>query len=70
MGRYNLYMFRCSQKLTKTEMAQKIGVNRMTYSYIEDGKRFGNAEFWDNLQAAFSVPDEEMRKLQRTDERG
>ena len=50
-------------------MAEKIGVSRATYGYVENGNRSGNAEFWGNLQKAFDVPDEDMYKLMKLDER-
>ena len=51
------------------EMSKKTGVSRMTYSYIESGNRFGCAAFWDNLQHVFDLSDDEVRKLQKTEER-
>ena len=49
-------------------MAEKIGVSRATYAFVENGKRSGNADFWNNLQKAFDVPDSDMWQLQKLDE--
>lgn len=64
-----LKQFRIGQHLKQAEMAEKIGVSRAAYGYVENGKRGGNFEFWDNLQKAFNVADEDMYKLMKLDER-
>ena len=69
MGRHNLYMFRCDRKLTQDEMATRLGVSRATYSFIERGIRGGTNEFWSKLQREFDVPDSEMWKLQKVQEK-
>lgn len=69
MSRYNLYMFRCSQKLTKGKMAEQTGVSRISYTNIENGSRFGSERFWKNLQRKFGVPDSEMYSLMKNEER-
>ena len=69
MVRHNLYMFRCDKKLTQNEMAEICGVSRVTYAKIENGERGGSAAFWTTLQNVFGVPDEEMWKLQKLEER-
>lgn len=61
--RRNLAVFRAKQGLTRSEMAEKIGVNRGTYSDIENAKRDCSQKFLDKLQAAFDVPDAEMWEL-------
>ena len=68
--RTSLKQFRVGHHLTQDETANKCGVSRRTYGLIEAGKRGGSAKFWDNLQAAFDVPDGEMRALQKTDKNG
>lgn len=65
--RENLYMFRCSVKLTRGKMAIRTGVSRATYSLIEKGKRSGSATFWSNLQREFNIPDEKMYFLMRVE---
>lgn len=69
MGRHNLYMFRCDKKLTQAEIAAILGVSRATYSFIERGVRSGTNEFWATLQTTFNVPDAEMWKLQKIEEK-
>ena len=69
MTRHNLYIFRCDRKLKQSEIAKKIGVSRATYSFVERGERSGSFEFWSGLQKAFDVPDSEMWKLQKLEER-
>lgn len=64
-----LKQFRVGVHLTQAEMADKVGVSRTTYRNIEKGKSGGNQKFWNNLQKAFNVPNEEMWKLQKLDER-
>lgn len=68
MTRHNLYVFRCSKRLTQAEMAGLLGVSRATYSYVERGERSGTGEFWGNLQRVFNVPDAEMYPLQKLEE--
>ena len=69
MTRHNLYMFRCDKKLKQSEIAEKIGVSRATYSFVERGIRSGTQDFWNGLQKAFDIPDSEMWKLQKIEER-
>ena len=65
--RNGLYMFRHGLRLTQTEMANKIGCSRATYSSIECGARNGRVTFWNNLQRAFDIPDAEIGGLMRID---
>ena len=65
--RTNLKVFRVSRKLTQAEMAEKIGCTRATYSYVEKGKRYGRETFWNDLQAAFNIPDCDMWALKKID---
>lgn len=64
-----LKQFRVGVHLTQSEMAERTGVSRATYSFVERGERSGGAEFWRNLQTAFNVPDEQMYGLMKQDER-
>lgn len=66
--RYNLYMLRCSKKLTKGKMAEKTGVSRVTYTLIENGKRDGSQAFWKSVQENFKIPDEKMYSLMQKSE--
>lgn len=58
--RENLYLFRCRQKLTKSGMAKKLGVNRNLYALIENGVRFGSEAFWSAFQREFNISDSAM----------
>lgn len=65
MKRKNLKFLRIKNDLTQEQMAEKLEVCKATYNFVETGKRQGNTEFWQNLQKAFDVPDEEMFKLMK-----
>lgn len=65
--RDGLYMFRHSLKLSQSEIAEKIGCSRATYSSIESGKRNGSMTFWLKLQKAFNVSDVEIGTLMKID---
>ncbi len=66
--RTELKKFRIGKHLTQAQFAKKIGVSRATYSFVERGERSGGGLFWSSVQCVFSVPDEEMWKLQKLDE--
>ena len=66
--RTNLKVFRVAHKLTQAEMAERLGVSRATYVYIERGARSGTIDVWSTLQRVFNVPDAEMFSLQKLDE--
>ena len=70
MQRTNLKLFRTARKLRQTDIALALGVSRATYSFIERGKRSGNAEFWQKLQSVYNVSDEQMYTLMKLDEEG
>ena len=63
--RTELKLFRISQHMTQAKFADRIGVSRNTYAFIEKGKRGGNARFWDTLQHKFNLSDEKTRQLQK-----
>jgi DNA-binding XRE family transcriptional regulator len=44
-------------------MADRIGVPRIKYARIENGTAAGKLEFWETLQKAFGIPNEEMWAL-------
>ena len=67
--RYTLYMFRCSHRMTQQEIADKIGVDRMTYSAIENGKRDGSMRFWNALKKAFNLEDAELMELMKVEQK-
>lgn len=65
--RMNLKLFRVERNLSQKKMAELLGVSYVTYSYIELGKRVGRPKFWRNLQNVFSVADEDMYSLMKTE---
>lgn len=65
--RTELKKFRVGLHLNQSEIAEKLGVCRSTYAFVEQGTRSGNHAFWGNLQRVFDVPDEQMWKLQKLD---
>ena len=60
--------FRIGLHLTQAEMAEKMGVGRTVYGYVENGRRNGTIPFWNKLQQTFNVSDTEIWKLQKLDE--
>lgn len=62
-NRRNLAVFRAKHGMNQSEMADKIGVSRSTYSQIENGKRNCSQTFLNKLQAAFEIPDESVWEL-------
>lgn len=61
--RRNLTVLRAKHGLTRSAMADRIGVSRSTYSEVENGKRGCSQSFLNKLQAAFDIPDAEMWEL-------
>ena len=64
--RTELKIFRIKNQLTQAEIAEKIGIKRTLYSNVERGNG-GNTLFWEKFQRAFNIPDEEMFKFIKTD---
>lgn len=65
--RKNLKLLRVQYDLNQSEMAEKIGCTRASYSAIENGKREGRRAFWDKLQAAFGIDNDAMWDLMRNE---
>lgn len=63
MKRMNLKVFRIRQGLTQSEMAERVGYDRVSYALIEAGVRNPSVDFFTKLQAAFDVPNEKMWEL-------
>lgn len=63
MERRNLKVFRIQHGLTQQKMADKIGYSRSVYGEVEKGTRDCSFAFLKKLQAAFSIPDEDMWNL-------
>lgn len=68
MQRWNLKIFRIRQGLTQSDMAARIGYERVTYGAVEAGTRNPSIEFFMNLQEAFEIPNEKMWELTLLDE--
>ena len=66
--RRNLKIFRIKERLSQAEISERIGCSRATYSAIESGYRCGRLRFWNDLQAAFDLPDSAMWELMDNDE--
>lgn len=67
--RNRLYLFRHGKRLSQSEIAEKIGCSRATYSSIETGARDGRMSFWNGLQRAFGLSDAEKGELMKVDEK-
>lgn len=65
--RINLKCLRVKHQLSQDEMAKKIGCTRATYSAIENAKRGGRTKFWESLQSAFLLYDDEVSELKIVD---
>lgn len=65
--RDRLYLFRCSKRLSQQEAADKIGVDRMTYAKVENGKSDVSRRFLDKFKAAFGLDDKRARELLHID---
>lgn len=56
----SLKVLRVKNGLTQEQMANKMGWSRQYYAKTESGRSFGTVPFWNKLQKAFGVPDDEM----------
>lgn len=56
----SLKVMRARRGLTQEQMAERMGWSRQYYAKAENGKSIGSIRFWQRLQEAFDVPDEEM----------
>lgn len=56
----SLKVFRARRGLTQQQMANKMGWSRQYYAKTENGRSNGSITFWNRLQYAFDLPDEEM----------
>lgn len=65
--RTELKKLRVGARLTQEEFAEKVGVSRATYVYIERGERSGNFAFWSAVQRIFNVADKDMWTIQKLD---
>lgn len=65
--RTKLKIFRIKQKLNQHNMAAKLGYERAYYGHIERGFQDGSAAFWQRLQKAFGLTDDELQELKELD---
>ena len=65
--RMKLKVFRVMRGLSQQEMAARVGYERAYYGHIERGYMDGSAAFWDKLQKAFRLTDDDVKGLQEID---
>lgn len=65
--RTKLKVFRVMQKLSQHKMAAKLGYERAYYGHVERGYQDGSAAFWERLQKAFALTDEQVKELKEID---
>ena len=65
--RTKLKVFRIMKKMNQHKMAAKLGYKRAYYGHIERGYQDGSAEFWNRLQKAFGLTDDEVQELKKND---
>jgi transcriptional regulator with XRE-family HTH domain len=65
--RTKLKIFRIAHKLNQHQLAAKLGYERAYYGHIERGYQDGSAAFWERLQKAFGLTDDELQELKTID---
>lgn len=65
--RTKLKIFRIMRKLNQHQMAAKLGYERAYYGHIERGFMVGSAAFWERLQKAFGLTENELQELKEID---
>ena len=65
--RTKLKIFRIARKLNQQQMAAKLDYERAYYGHIERGYQDGSPSFWERLQKAFALTDDEMQELKELD---
>lgn len=65
--RTKLKIFRIQQHKNQLEMAAALGYERAYYGHVERGYAAGSAAFWDRLQAAYGLTDDQVKELQEVD---
>ena len=61
--RTNLKILRISHALSQHGIAAKVCYERAYYGHIERGFMDGSSRFWNRLQKAFSLTDEQIDEL-------
>lgn len=65
--RTKLKLFRIKHKMNQQQLAEQVGYERAYYGHIERGFQVGSPAFWNNLQAAFKLTDDELQELKELD---
>jgi transcriptional regulator with XRE-family HTH domain len=65
--RTKLKIFRISRRLNQRQMAARLGYARAYYGHVERGFQDGSAAFWERLQSAFRLTDDEVQELKTID---
>lgn len=60
MKRIKLKLKRIERDLTQEQLANLIGVSRVSYVYIENGEQNTSVETWGKIQAVLEIADEDM----------
>lgn len=68
MVRTNLKVLRVKNNLSQMDIAERIHCTRATYAAIENGLRSGSIRFWESLQTAFDIPDDQMWELMKVEQ--
>lgn len=69
MVRENLKDFRLMQRMSQDDFAKAIGYSRVMYQQVENGVREGTFDFWNAIQQRFNIPDSDMWKLTKKEEK-
>ena len=65
--RTNLKVFRIKQTMSQQEMSAKLGYERAYFGHVERGLQNGSAAFWERMQSAFGLTDEQIQELKELD---
>ncbi len=65
--RTKLKIFRITRKLNQHDIASKLGYERAYYGHVERGYQDGSPAFWERLQNAFTLTDDELQELKELD---
>ena len=65
--RTKMKIFRIKRKLNQQQIAAVLGYERAYYGHIERGFQEGSAEFWERLQNAYALTDDELQELKELD---
>lgn len=65
--RTNLKVFRIKLVLSQQEMSAKLGYERAYYGHVERGFQNGSAAFWERMQSAFGLTEEQVQELKAND---